>query len=1151
MLGPLEVRTDADTASGAPGAVVEVGGARLRALLIMLALHPGRLVTSGQLIDGLWADETPAGAANALQALVSRLRRAVPEAAIESRPTGYQLRLDPRCTDVVRFEELAAAGRAQLDEDPAAAAATLREALALWRGPALADVAETDFGRAAIARLDELRLITLEHRVDAELRAGPPASLVAELEGLVIAYPMRETLAARLMRALQQSGQRGAALELYEQTRRRLVEQLGVQPSPELAALHLEILRADELPPARPARPANPEPARPADPESSPAPDGHENPSNLRAELTSFVGRDAELTQIAALLAAHRLVTLTGPGGAGKTRLAVEAARAELSATTDGVWLVELAQVTDPAEVASAVLGALGLREQALLRAGRTASSLAAAADEQADALGRLLAALAARRALLVLDNCEHLVAAAADVADRVLAACPRVRILATSREPLAITGEALWTVGPLTLPPDPAVSSSIHAERAVVSLPGQAEPSGAFGGGAPEENYASVRLLAQRARAVLPGFEVTQANASAVARICRALDGMPLAIELAAARLRTMAPEQVAARLDDRFQLLTGGSRTAVPRHQTLRAVVDWSWDLLDDAERTLWRRFSVFTGGARLEAAEQVCAGPATGQAGLAAGQVLDLLIALADKSLLTVRHGPDGARYRMLEIIRAYGQERLTEAGERDALREAHARYFTGLAEGSVHHLRGAEQLDWLRRLADDQDNVHAAIRAAVAAGDRRTAVGLAAAFGWYWWLRSMKVEGADLIADVLEVPGDGQPLTARDSERLAVAYAVGALLAVETPRKDRAEAWFARVAELSAAIPDPTDPVLRVVGPVGAYFGAFMTGSGPVPPDAFDDVVADPEPWVSAAARVLRGHVTVNYGRRHAQAEEDFLVSAGTFEALGDQWGRATAVGGLAMLASMRGEHAVAAGHYRQAAGLAAELGSTEDELGLRLFGAYERWLLGEREAATAELAAVQHRAERAGLPQVLALAAYMAGDMARLEGRLDAARAELLRAVELTGSVSMERQMYAKVASGLGYLAGAAGDLAAARGWHAEALAAARLTADAPVIGAVLIGLADLALYEAEPGRAAELLGASLAIRGTTDRSVEKDEKRVAGQARAALGDARFQDAYQRGTRVTMDTMPDWSHPALEGPDGQRREHGGERGRVQQ
>jgi predicted ATPase/DNA-binding SARP family transcriptional activator len=1236
MLGPLEVRTGPDPTNGD---VVEVGGARLRALLIMLALQPGRLVTSGQLIDGLWADDSPAGAANALQALVSRLRRAVPEAAIESRPTGYQLRLDPRCTDVVRFEELAAAGRTQLKHDPAVAAATLREALALWRGQALADVAETDFGRAAIARLDELRLNTLEHRVDAELRTGPPASLVAELEGLVIAYPMRETLAARLMRALQLSGRRGAALEVYEQTRQRLVEQLGIQPSPELAALHLEILRADnlspsgKLPPASEPPPANEPPAgklpaagnpraashpRAAD-EPPPAdeppvgrePGHHENPSNLRAELTSFVGRDTELAQVAELLRVHRLVTLTGPGGAGKTRLAVEAARAELGATQDGVWLVELAQVTDPAEVASAVLGALGLREQALLHARRTASSLAVAADEQADALGRLLPALAARRALLVLDNCEHLVGAAADLADRILAACPRMRILATSREPLAITGEALWAVGPLTLPPDPAVSSEIYAERAVVSPAGQAashretsdrettdretsdgetsdgetsdgetsdgetsdgetsdgetsDGETTDGGTAAVADYASVRLLAQRARAVLPGFEVTQANAPAVARICRALDGMPLAIELAAARLRTMAPEQVAGRLDDRFRLLTGGSRTAVPRHQTLRAVVDWSWDLLDGAERMLWRRFSVFTGGATLEAAEQVCAGPANqagqvgqagqaGQPGLAAGQVLDLLTALADKSLLTVRHGPDGARYRMLEIIRAYGQDRLTEAGEQDALREAHARYFTGLAEAGVHHLRGAEQLDWLGRLSDDQDNVHAAIRAAVAAGDGRTAVGLAAPFGWYWLLRSMKVEGSDLIAEAVEAPRGKRAPTGRDTERLAVAYATGALLAVETPRQDRAKDWFARAAELAAAIPDPQDPVIRVVGPVGAHFGAFFTGTGPVPPGGFDDAVADPEPWVSAAGRVLRGHVTVNYGRDHAQAEEDFLVAAGTFEALGDRWGRATALGGLAMLESMGGEYAAAVSHYLQAAELAAELGTVDDELSLRLLGAHERWLLGEGDTARAELAAVQHSAERIGLPQVLALAAYTAGDMARLDGQPDVARAQLLRAVELTGPGSMDRHLYARVASGLGYLAGAAGDMDAARGWHAEALAVARLAADAPVIGAVLIGLADLALLEACPDRAAELLGASFAIRGTTDRSVEKDEERVAAHARAALGDARYDNAYQRGQCVTLDTLAGWSasYPALEGPDGQRGEDGGEGGRVKQ
>ncbi len=276
----------------------------------------------------------------------------------------------------------------------------------------------------------------------------------------------------------------------------------------------------------------------------------------------------------------------------------------------DGVWLVELAPVTDPADVTSAVLGALGLREQALLYAGRATASFPPRAEEQADALGRLLDALARQQALLVLDNCEHLVTAAATLADRVLAACPRVRILATSREPLNITGEALWTVGPLTLPPDPAVTPSFYAERRDpgVTMPvGGAGPTG-NGETGRIQDFASVRLLAQRAGAVRPGFKVTEGNAAAVARICRALDGMPLAIELAAARLRTMAPEQVATRLADRFQLLTGGGRTTVPRHQTLRAVVDWSWDLLDEDERAVWRRFAVFTGGATLLAGDSV---------------------------------------------------------------------------------------------------------------------------------------------------------------------------------------------------------------------------------------------------------------------------------------------------------------------------------------------------------------------------------------------------------------------------------------------------------------------------------------------------------------------------------------------------------------
>ena len=306
------------------------------------------------------------------------------------------------------------------------------------------------------------------------------------------------------------------------------------------------------------------------------------------------------------------------------------------------------------------------------------------------------------------------------------------------------------------------------------------------------------------------------------------------------------MAPEQVATRLADRFQLLTGGGRTTVPRHQTLRAVVDWSWDLLDSGERTVWRRFAVFTGGATLEAAEQVCSG-----SGISANEVLDLLTALADKSLLTVRHDPP--RYAMLEIIRAYGLERLAETGERDELRQAHAQHFLRLAEVGSERLRGADQLVWVKRLAEDQDNLHAAIRAAVAVGDADTAVGLVGALGWYWWLRSLKTEGAEQAAEALAIAGD--PADEDATERLALAYAVGAMLVGETSRSASALEWFRTAAELTARVPVPRDPFLRLASPIREMFGPVIDGE-PGSPGAFDEAVDDGDPWVRRPARPLR-------------------------------------------------------------------------------------------------------------------------------------------------------------------------------------------------------------------------------------------------------------------------------------------------------
>ncbi len=1057
MLGPLEVRTGA-------GPPVPVGGALLRTLLILLALEPGQVVPTSRLVDGLWEERVPSGAGNALQALVSRLRRAVPELVVTARPAGYQLDLDPGDTDIGRFERLAAAGHARLRDDPAAAAAILTEALALWRGPALADVADAGFARAPIARLDELRLTALQDRIDADLLLGPPASLIAELEGLVAAHPLREPLVARLMRALSGAGRPGAALAAYEQARARLADQLGADPSAELAALHLEILRADGA--AEPAQASR--------------------GSNLRAELTSFVGRDRELVEVGRLLRDHRLTTLTGPGGAGKTRLAVEAAGAQVGTAPDGVWLVELAPVSDPGEVAPAVLAALGLREQALVRGARAVPAPEAAMPP----VDRLVAALATKQALLVLDNCEHLVATAADLAYRLLGACPRIRVLATSREPLNITGETLYPVGSLALPPE---------------------------GGSPQtlRGYASVQLLVQRARAVRPGFAVDAGNADAVARVCRALDGMPLAIELAAARLRTLSPEQLAARLDDRFRLLTGGSRTALPRHQTLRAVVDWSWDLLDDAERALWRRFSAFAGGATLEAVEAVCAGGP-----VAADAVLDLLAALVDKSLLAVRHGPDGPRYRMLEIIKAYGQERLGEAGEADAVRVAHGAYFQRFAEEAAQPLLRGEQLPWLARLADDQDNLNMAVRNAIEAGDADTALALVGALGWYWFLRGYKKEGTDLIGAALAVPGEAS------DERRAVGYAVGALLAIDGATEGSIPLdWFTRSAEYVARLSTVEVPLLRLVGPLRVVFDLAERGEWDAPPinTVLDKAVEDPDPWLGATARLLRGHMTLNFGVRHGDADADFRAAYEIYRDLGERWGMATTLASLATQANWRGDYAMAASHHERALALMTELDAQEDIVQFRAQLARERWLLGDRERGRAEAARARREAEGLGMPELQAWVTFATSDLARLDGDLAAARADLIAAQRLRTAFRGAPQYTALVASGLGYVAGAEGDLAAARRYHAEAFAAAKLSVDGPVVASVLVGLADLALREGEAARAATLLGASVAIRGMPDKSL-LDAARIEAEARAALGDAGFDEAFGGGRATNLSTV---------------------------
>ncbi|MFF2194181.1 BTAD domain-containing putative transcriptional regulator [Streptomyces sp. NPDC058157] len=1040
MLGPLEVRAD-------DGRPVDVPGARLRGLLAALALRPGRVVPKSVLVDWIWGAHPPADAANALQRLVSRLRKLLPGGAVEGLTDGYRLAVEAEAVDAVRFERLVVAGQAR-GEDAAGRARLLREALGLWRGAALQDVGLQDSAafEAAVARFEGLRLTAAEARAEADVALGRGAELVTELTDLVAAHPVRERLVAALMRALVAAGRDSEALQVYQRAREALADTLGADPSPELAAVHLALLRGELGRNAADRR------------------------TNLRAELTSFVGRDADVAAVRALVAEHRLTTVIGPGGAGKTRLATETARTLLADLPDGVWLVELAAVgADGGDIARTALDGLGLRDALLGGA------------PNAELTDRLIAAVREREALLILDNCEHVVESAAVFAHRVLGECRRLRILATSREPLGITGEALWPVEPLALPRGGAGPAEIESSPAV-------------------------RLLRDRAGAVRRDLAAgTDARTLAVmVRVCRALDGMPLAIELAAARLRTMSVDQLAHRLDDRFRLLTSGSRTALPRHKTLRAVVDWSWELLSGAERTVLRRLSVFSGGASLEAAERVCADGADdlGDAGggVGEGDVLELLTALAEKSLLRAEGGA-APRYRMLGTIKEYAAQRLAEAGEAERARRAHLAHFTALAETAEPHLRRAEQLEWLAVLGCEHENIGSAMRGAISGGEAQSAMRLAAAAGWYWWLSGHRTEGRELLTAAVAVPGE-----VADDVR-ATAYAL-VVLFVSAGRGDEHQAaeWIHEAYRFSLRARH-RNPLLGLVTALERLLEApeaFLP--------AFEPLLDSEDPWVRALGRLHLGKMRIMLGHEGRDADAYLETALAEFRALGERFGISFARTELAERIAVRGGFAGACEHLEQAITVVTELGAVEDVIRMRSRQAQLYWLRGDEEACAAALAEAQRHAERVTWPDALAELALTRAELARWRGEAVEARRQLGAATALLGGDALQGNVLAVTHDLLGYLAD---DLAEARAHRAAACEAAAGAGHAPLIAQVLVGVADLALRQGEYAQAARLLAASAGVRGLPDRS-HPDVARIERAARHALGDTRFAVAAREG-----------------------------------
>lgn len=1172
VLGPVQVRSD-------DGSVVEIGGARVRMLLARLALERGRAVPVEALVDGLWGPEPPADAVGAVQALVSRLRRALGAAGtVELVAGGYRLGAgeggsassgssalegDAGGTvrgrgvadlDAERFEELVRDGRRELAAGGyAAAAATFDAAERLWRGAALADVREAPFARDAATRLDELRGAAAADRFEAELRLGRHDDALPGLEAAAAEQPLSERLAALRMRALAAAGRQADALRAYEVIRARLADELGIDPSAELREVHLALLRGElERPQAR----------------SAPAARG------LPAQRTSFVGRADELRSLASQLDVDRLVTIVGPGGAGKTRLALEALS---RAGGERVWFVPLAGVSVPEQLTDAVVGALNS-----LSSGPAAT----------DPVDRLVELLDVGAAILLLDNCEHLIQAVAELTETLLDRLATLRIVATSREPLAITGEVLCHLGPLELPMDtgdPVAAAEVPA----------------------------VRLFLDRARAVRPDFVLDAHTLAPVVEICRQLDGIPLALELAAAKLRAMSVEQIARRLGDRFRLLTSGSRTALPRQRTLEALVDWSWDLLTELEATLARRLSAFPGGANLEALETICADET-----ITAAAVLDLIGALVEKSLVQSTGGAD-PRYGMLETIRAYAAARLAASG--DDLTTRFAAHYLSVAEHNEPRLRTGAQLEAIAVFDAEHENMVAALRSRPVAENPALLSRFVAAMFWYWGIRGMSGQFETFVAAALHAGGAGAQPRADSSGRANELGTSSAGDSNATPGDSGVGGPRTRRFDDSGAVPEgrssespgrgvPGQPVADSrVTPGG--FGTSQTDdssvpqgdsgvrdpgvrrsddsgdvAGPVPsalpegdwnalrvvqlmagspvvdsgvaralvrdclagraleyhpalplwvlllayraddPDLaraqLERALSWPDPWVRASAHVMRDFALTEGGDQPAGAHAR-REALREFEIVGDRWGL-----GMALLAtgrdhSLRGEYDGAIASFERAARVAAELGTEDDITEARTALARERIRGGDIDGAARDIEAVRREAAERALPRMAAGILLPLAELQCRSGDTDGADHTLdrlatqVRRLPLPEPIAVDRIASARLPIRLAHR-----DTAGARELLPHAARGAFAQGHAAVLAETAEQLAQLLALEGDSDNAARALGVSEIIRGRFDDG-EPRLRTLLADLTERLGDADFQSAYRRGSGMPRPDALRW------------------------
>ncbi len=1049
ILGPLMVEDD--------GNELTIAGARMRTLLALFAVRPGENITAERLADDLWGDDPPAGAANGLQSLVSRLRRALGDAGrlVVTTPNGYRLDAADEHIDAFRFVDAAQRGHeALLAGDAARAARVLAEGLALWRGAALDGFDDDGVLHREAVRLEELRLNAIEDRLDADLRLGRHADVIAELGTLVTEHPLRERLHGFLMLALYRAGRQAEALRTFQEARRVLGEELGLDPSPELRALESSILSHDSA----------------LDHVATPTSRVMQHHTNLWRELSEFVGRTAELAALADLMDASRLVTVVGPGGAGKTRLAVEAAALHVGGCD--VWFIDLAPLRSPDAVADTVAAMTGLGDGGLSQGAPGLTTVE-----------RLVDHLRGRPTLLLLDNCEHVVREAARVAERLLIGCEDVRILATSREALGVRGETVWVVPPMSS--DDAVA-----------------------------------LFTTRA-ASASGPAVDDDTVGVVTELCARLDGLPLAIELAAGRVRAIPVRQLAARLDDRFRLLTGGSRTALPRQQTLRAVVEWSHELLFDDEQRVFARLSVFAGGCSLDAAEAICSGD-----DIAAEDVADLLGHLVDKSLLIADHAgvndPDGeVRYRLLQTLELYGREQLAASGEVDAVRARHATYFGAICRRGHDAFRGDRQEAWLVEVERESDNLRAVLSWLIERNEALTVQTMLGGLGWAWWFAGRGDEGWRWLTSGLACTGSTSPL-ARASAAMWAGY-VGASAGVGM---DAASVYAEEAVALLHANPGQrlADETSESLLPDALMLAAGIRGMVGDPVGATRHYTAAANLYASGTGhwnRALQLNATGRLAELGGDVRRGFELqceSVDHFEVAGVHWALAVINGDVGMMAFRLGEVDEALRRTRRAAEAARRLrlGGYQAVLLNRL--GWFAMLTGDIDLSDRLVDEAIDLAESLRFTSAEAFARLGRAIVRRRQGRLDEAVVEATRANGLFIATGLHNGR-PQALSTLGLVAHERGDLATARRLHLESFEIGRGINDQRCIGLALEGLAGVALDGGDHRNALALLAAAQAARsidGGAPPGPESDAPEVSARLVELVGRAAHDAAMTNG-----------------------------------